>query len=118
MIPAKVIILCVPLVVAGGWVVVESTRQIGQIESELAEQTDVGRLEGESFIRTLQGSHSAQQLLSFDRRRELAHALAIANRNRFLGLFGLAAAGLTFFGTIVLRRIAAEIAEDQRIVDR
>lgn len=118
MIPAKVIILCVPLAVAGGWVVVESTRAIGQIESELAQQKDVGRLEGESFIRTLQGSHSAQQLLSFDRRRELAHALAIANRNRFLGLFAAAMAGLLFFGTIVLRRIAAEIAEDQRMVGR
>ncbi len=96
---------------------VRSTVLIRDLEAELLQIEATGREEGDSFVRTLQGLHAERQLQAFDQRRLLAVRLTSARRNFFLGLFAVAAAALGLAAAALLRRIAAEIEEDRRMVD-
>jgi hypothetical protein len=117
MIPKKALLVCLPIALGGGAVMVRSTAVIRDLESKLLQIEATGREEGDSFVRTLQGLHAERQLKAFDERRLLAVRLTSARRDRFLGLFAVAAAGLGLATAAVLRRIATEIEEDRRIVD-
>ncbi len=116
MIPKKALLVCIPLAVAGGALVYDASRRVGRLESELARVQEAGRSEGESYVRTLQGAHAEAQLRAFDDRRRIAVELTAARRDRFLGLFGVAASALVAATSAVLRRIAREVEEDRRLV--
>jgi len=116
MVPLKAAIVFVPIAVAGAWAVVDATREIDGLKEELAQQEETGRSEGASFVETLQGSHAERQFKAFDRRREIAVQLTRQRRNLFVGLFAVAFAGLGLATATVLRRIAAELEEDQRYI--
>jgi hypothetical protein len=116
MVPLKAAIVFVPIAVAGAWAVVDATREIDGLKEELAREEETGRSEGASFVETLQGSHAEKQFKAFDRRREIALQLTRQRRNRFIGLFALAFAGLGLATATVLRRIAAELEEDRRYI--
>jgi hypothetical protein len=118
MVPKKLIILCLPFALIGGWVVLDSSRTILKIERELARLEEVGNAHGASFVRTLQGSHVAQQLLTYDQRRMLARRLADANRNRFFGVLEIVLTGLAGLAGGILHRVASEVEEDRRMVGR
>ena len=117
MIPRKLIFLCLPLAIAGGWGVVGSTLRISQVEQEIADLAQQGSAEGESFRRTFNSAHTARQVLTFDKRRELARALGDAHRNRFLGLFAIVLSVLVALGGAVFRRLAAEVNEDRAAIE-
>ncbi len=116
MVPLKAAIVFVPIAIAGAWAVVDATREIDGLKEELAREEETGRSEGASFVETLQGSHAEKQFKAFDRRREIAVQLTRQRRNRFIGLFALAFAGLGLATATVLRRIAAELEEDRRYI--
>jgi hypothetical protein len=116
MVPLKAAIVFVPIAVAGAWAVVDATGEIDALKEDLARQEETGRSEGASFVETLQGSHAERQFKAFDRRREVAVQLTRHRRNRFLGLFAIAFACLGLATAFVLRRIAAELEEDQRYI--
>lgn len=114
MVSLKALLVCLPVAAAGAWVVVDQTREIEQLEDELAPIEEARRSAGESFLRTFQGEHVQRELAAFDRLRELAAALARARRNRLLGVLAIAVAGLAFVGASIFRRIARELEEDRR----
>ncbi len=118
MIPKKALLVCLPIALGGGAVMVRSTILIRDLESRLLQLETTGREEGDSFVRTLQGLHAERQFQAFDERRLLAVQLTSARRDRFLGLFAAAAAALGLTTAAVLRRIAAEIEEDRQLVQR
>ena len=115
MIPKPAIFICVPLGALAAWAIGASTIQIDALHQEIAALDETGKAEGASFIETLQGQHVEKQLQTFDRRRALAHALGDAQRNRFLGVFGIAAASFIAVALSVLSRISSEVAEDRRM---
>jgi hypothetical protein len=114
MVPLKAAVVLLPVAIAGAWAVVDATGQIDALKEELAREEETGRSEGASFVETLQGSHAERQFKAFDRRREIAVQLTRLRRNRFVGLFAVAFAGLGLATATVLRRIATELEEDQR----
>jgi hypothetical protein len=116
MIPAKVLLVVLPVAIGGGYLVLEATRHIDRVSDELVQQEAKVRAEGASFVATLHGEHAAREMLALDRRRELALELTRLRRNRFLGLFALAVAALGAVAATVFRRIAREIEEDRRLV--
>jgi hypothetical protein len=116
MIPAKVLLVVVPIALGGGYLVLDTTRHIGRVSDELVHQEAKVRAEGASFVATLHGEHAAREMLALDRRRELALELTRLRRNRFLGLFALAVAALGVAAAMVFRRISREIEEDRRLV--
>ena len=116
MVPLKAALVFVPIAVAGGWAVVDATREIDGLKEELAREEETGRSEGASFVETLQGAHAEKQFRAFDRRREIAVQLTRQRRNRFIGLFAMAFSGLGLATAAVLRRIAAELEEDRRYI--
>jgi hypothetical protein len=108
-------LLCA-LALFGLAVAVRSTVRVRALEVELAATASAGQAAGASFVETLQGEHAERQRIAFDRRREVALALASARRDRLLGALAVAAAGLAFAALRVMNRIAAEVAEDRRHV--
>jgi hypothetical protein len=114
MVPLNAAVVLLPFAIAGAWAVVDATGQIDALKEELAREEETGRSEGASFVETLQGSHAERQFKAFDRRREIAVQLTRLRRNRFVGLFAVAFAGLGLATATVLRRIATELEEDQR----
>ncbi len=112
----KIALLCVPVALVGLGVAIHATVRVARGQRQLTELAAAGRAAGESFVETLQGEHVEQQLLTYDRRRAAALALAAARRDRLLGLVIAAGAGLAAAGLSVLSRIAAEVEEDRRHV--
>jgi hypothetical protein len=116
MVSKKALLVLLPVALAGGYLVVDATREIQRLTEELVREEETGRKEGVSFVETLQGEHAELQLRAFDRRRELAMQVHQARRNRFLGLFAAAVAVLGLAASALLRRIAAELEEDRQLV--
>ncbi|HSN93360.1 MAG TPA: hypothetical protein VLS93_19170 [Anaeromyxobacteraceae bacterium] len=107
-------LLCLPIALAGAGEAVRATTQVRASERELAALAQEISAAGQSFLSTLQGEHARRQRAAFDRRREVALALASARRNRILGVLATAFAGLLASGLGALRRISAEIEADDR----
>ncbi|HYG66214.1 MAG TPA: hypothetical protein VD838_01095 [Anaeromyxobacteraceae bacterium] len=110
----KITLLCLPLAIVGLAAAVHATLRVERHERELAALAEAGRAEGASFVETLRGAHAERQRLAYDKRRELALALAAARRDRLLGVMGVAGAGVLLSALLVLRRIGREIEEDRR----
>jgi hypothetical protein len=113
---AKILMVCLPVAVAGLAVAVHGTVRVNALERELAALASEGQSAGASFVETLQGDWAERQRLAFDRRRGIALDLAAARRDRLLGFLAVAGAGLGGAALSVLSRIAAEIEEDSRHV--
>jgi hypothetical protein len=111
----NLVLLCA-LAFGGTGLAVRSTLRVRTLEAELASTASAGQAAGHSFVETLRGEHAERQRLAFDRRREVALALASARRDRMLGALAVVAAGLGLAARRVMGRIAAEIAEDRRHV--
>ena len=110
----KILLICIPVAVAGLGVTLHATFRVNAHQRELAALASEGQSAGASFVETLQGDWAERQRLAFDRRREIALDLAAARRDRLLGILGVAAAGLAGAALSVLSTIAAEIEEDRR----
>jgi hypothetical protein len=113
---AKILLVCLPLALAGVGVTVRGTVRVRAREAELGALAEQGRAAGQSFVDTLQGGYAEQQRLVFERRRAVALSLAAARRDRLLGVLLAAASGLAGVALSVMARIAREVEEDQRHV--
>jgi lactam utilization protein B len=82
----------------------------------MAELDAASRREGASFVETLQGAHAERQRELLDRRRAAAVALAVARRDRLLGVLLIAGAALAFVAVSVAQRVAAELEADRRLL--
>ncbi len=111
----KTALLCA-VALAGLAVTVRSSLRVRALEAELQTAGATGQAEGASFVQTLRGEHAERQRLAFDRRRDVALALASARRDRLLGVLAIAAVALLYGAGRVLSRVAAEVAEDRRHV--
>lgn len=112
----KILLLCVPVALAGLGVALHATWRMAAQERALAEADAAARDAGRSFVETLQGEHAERQRVALDRRRGLAMELAAARRDRLLGLLATGAAGLLGSALMVMSRISAEVEEDRRHV--
>jgi hypothetical protein len=112
----RILLVTLPVALAGVGVAVHSTFRVNALERDLATLATEGRAAGASFVETLQGEHAERQRAAYDRRRALALELAAARRNRLLGVLAVGAAGLAGAALSVMSRIAAEIEEDHRHV--
>lgn len=108
------IIVAVALCCAG--VVAYTTWRIHAIGDDLLSLEKEGRAAGASFVETLQGAHVQRELTAWDQRRSLAVGLGDLRRNRFFGLFGLAAAALAWFALSVLSHVSTEVGEGQAML--
>jgi hypothetical protein len=113
---AKILMVCIPIAVAGLAFGVHATFRVNALDRQLAALASEGQSAGASFVATLQGDWAERQRVAFDRRREIALDLAGARRDRLLAVVAVAAAGLAGAALTVLSRIAAEIDEDRRHV--
>ncbi len=113
---AKILMVCIPVALAGLGLAVHATFRVNGLQRELAAVAAEGQSAGASFVETLQGDFAERQRMAFDRRRALALDLAAARRDRLLGVLVVAASGLAGGALSVLSRIAAEIEEDRRHV--
>ncbi len=111
---AKILMVCLPVALAGLGLALHATFRVNALERELAARAEEGQSAGASFVETLQGGFAERQRLAFDRRRALALDLAAARRDRLLGVLAVAASGLAGAALSVLSRISAEIEEDRR----
>ncbi len=116
MVPRKAVAICLPVALAGGWLVVDATRRADRLGEELTGLEAAAETEGARFVETLRGAHAVRQLEFYDRRRRIAVELSAARRDRFLGLFAIAAAALGLAAAAVLRHIADEIEEQRRMI--
>lgn len=112
----RIALLCVPVALLGAGVAVHASFRVSAEERRLATLGATGKAAGDSFVETLRGEHAERQMLAFDQRRAVALSLAAARRDRLLGGLVAVAAALVAAGASVLRRIADEVAEDQRHV--
>jgi hypothetical protein len=112
----KILLVCIPVALAGLGLAVHATFRVNRLQLELAALAQEGQSAGASFVETLQGGFAERQRLAFDRRRALALDLAAARRDRLLGVLAVGAAGLAGAALSVLSRISAEIEEDRRHV--
>ena len=113
---AKILMVCIPVALAGLGLAVHATFRVNALRRDLESLAQEGQSAGASFVETLQGGFAERQRLAFDRRRALALDLAAARRDRLLGVLAVAASGLVGAALSVLSRISAEIEEDRRHV--
>ncbi len=118
MIPAKAILVSLPLVAGGGVFMVRAHARLGALRAELATVDAQGRAEAASYVRTLQGAHAQRELDHLTRRHEVALQLAAARRDRLLGLLAMVGGVLAFAGVRVAQRVASEIREAERLAER
>ncbi|WP_242337977.1 MULTISPECIES: hypothetical protein [unclassified Anaeromyxobacter] len=111
----KTALLCA-VALTGLAATVRSSLRVRGLEAELQSARVAGQAEGASFVQTLRGEHAERQRLAFDRRRDLALALAAARRDRLLGTLAIAGAALLLGAGRVLSGLAAEVEEDRRHV--
>lgn len=112
----KILMVCLPVAVAGLALAVHATFRVNALQRDLAALASEGRSAGASFVETLQGDWAERQRIAFDRRRAIALDLAAARRDRLLGVLAVAGAGLAGAALSALSRISAEIEEDRRHV--
>src|SRR5690349_1185873 len=106
MIPAKPLLVALPLLGAGGWLVQDSTVRVSALRTELAAVEGQEQAEADSFVRTLQGAHAERQLQLLTQRHDVAVKLAAARRNRLIGVLLVVASALGFAGVRAAQRIA------------
>ena len=111
---AKILMICIPVALAGLGFAVHATFRVNALQRGLTALAQEGQSAGASFVETLQGDFAERQRLLFDRRRAIALDLAAARRDRLLGVLAVGAAGLVGAALSVLSRISAEIEEDRR----
>ena len=111
MISGKALLAALPLALGGGWLVHGSTSRIGALRTELDRTESQERVEGESYLRTLQGAHAERQLALLTERRGIALRLAEARRDRLLGVFLALSAVLAYAFVRAAQRIARELDE-------
>ncbi|GAO01565.1 hypothetical protein [Anaeromyxobacter sp. PSR-1] len=112
----KILLLCVPVALAGLGVALHATWRMAALERALQAADAEARDAGRAFVQTLQGEHAERQRIALDRRRTLALDMAAARRDRLLGLLATGAAGLLGAALSVMARISAEVEEDRRHV--
>jgi hypothetical protein len=112
----KILMVCLPVAVAGLALAIHATVRVNALDRDLAALATEGRSAGASFVETLQGGWAERQRMAFDRRRVIALDLAAARRDRLLGILAVAGAGLAGAALSVLSRISREIEEDRRHV--
>lgn len=111
MIPAKALLVSVPLVLAGGALAGTAHGRMGSLRVELAAAEMQGRAEADSYVRTLQGTHAQRQLDLLSRHHDLALHLAAARRDQLLGVV-LALGGVLAFAVVrAAERVARELEE-------
>lgn len=118
MIPAKAILVSLPLVAGGGLFMANGHARLTALRAELAAVDAQGRAEADSYVRTLQGAHAQRELEHLTHRHEVALRLAAARRDRLLGFLGVMGGVLAFLGVRIAQRIASEIREAERLADR
>ncbi len=111
MISGKALLAALPLALGGGWLVYGSTSRIGALHAELGNIDAHEREEGESYLRTLQGTHAERQLALLTERRGIALRLAEARRDRLLGVLLVLLAVLAYAFVRVAQRIGRELDE-------
>jgi hypothetical protein len=114
MVSWKSVALLAPLAVAGGWVAVQATREIGRLESEFRAQGQASQAEGASFVETFRPEHADRYLEALDRRRAIASRMTVLRRNRFLGIFAVVVSGLGIAAASVFARISRDLEEQRR----
>lgn len=112
----KILLLCVPVALAGLGVALHATWRMAALERAVQAADAEAREAGRAFVQTLQGEHAERQRIALDRRRTLALEMAAARRDRLLGLLATGAAGLLGSALSVMARISAEVEEDRRHV--
>ena len=112
----RIALLCAPIALFGLAVAVHATVRVHEGERRLAELGAAGRAAGESFVETLKGEQAERQWLAYDERRAVALSLAVARRDRLLGILAAGSAALAAVGLRALSKIAAEVEEDRRHV--
>jgi len=118
MISGKALLVSIPLVLAGGILMGAAHTRVGSLRAELALTEAQGRAEGESYLRTLQGTHAQRQLELLSQHHQVALKLGAARRDRLLG-FLVVMAGLLVYGfTQVAQRVAGELEEVDRLPGR
>ncbi len=116
MLPRKALAVSLPVALAGAWLAFDASRRVERLQGELAGLEAAGHAEGARFVETLQGAHAERLLQLLDQRRTIAIELNAARRDRFIGLFAVAAAVLVLAGAFLLGRIAEEIEEERRFI--
>jgi len=113
--PGKAILVAAPLVLGGagaGW---HAHVRVAALRAELAAVDERGKAEGDSYLRTLQGTHAERQLGLLTRRHDVALRLAAARRDRLLGVIAVLGGGLAFAFVRVAQRIAGEVEDGRRL---
>jgi hypothetical protein len=113
----RIVLLCLPLALAGAGLTAHAWRRVAAEERALAALGAESAAAGQSFVATLQGEHAERQRLLFEQRRAAALGLAAARRDRLIGVLIVGAAGLLAAGLSVMRRLAEEVAEQRAAVD-
>jgi len=116
MLTRKALAICLPVALAGAWLTFDATRRVERLQGELSGLEAAGHAEGARFVETLQGAHAERLLQLLDQRRKIAIDLNAARRDRFLGLFAIAAALLGLAAAVLLGRIADELEEERRFI--
>jgi hypothetical protein len=116
--PRTITLVSLPALLLGLGVMADATRRVRDLDERSAALLRQGRAAGDSFVETLQGEHAARQLQAYDARRAVTLARAGARRDRLLGLLAAVAGGIGLAAAAAFRRIAAEIEEERRHVDR
>ena len=118
MISGKALLVSIPLMLAGGILMGAAHARVGSLRAELALTEAQGRAEGESYLRTLQGTHAQRQLELLSQHHEVALKLGAARRDRLLGFLVVMAGLLTHVFMQVARRVAGELEELDRLPGR
>jgi len=115
MLPVKAILVAAPLVLGGAGGAWHAHGRVGALRAELAAVDARGKAEGDSYLRTLQGAYAERQLDLFTLKQDVAMRLAVARRDRLLGVIAVLGGGLAFAFVRVAQRIGAEVEEGRRL---
>jgi hypothetical protein len=116
--PRTITLVSLPALLLGLGVMAHATLRIRDLDRRSAALLRAGREAGDSFVETLQGEHATRQLQAYDERRAVTLARAGARRDRLLGLLAAVAGGIGLAAASAFRRIAAEIEEERRHLER
>jgi hypothetical protein len=115
MLPVKAILVAAPLLLGGAGGAWHAHGRVGALRAELAAVDARGKAEGDSYLRTLQGAHAERHLDLLTRRHDVAMRLAVARRDRLLGVIAVLGGALAFAFVRVAQRIGAEVEEGRRL---
>jgi hypothetical protein len=116
MFPMKALLVALPLALGGASLLYAANGRVAVLRADVAELETASRREGASFVETLQGAHAERQRELLDRRRAAAVELAVARRDRLLGVLLIAGAALAYVAVRVAQRVATELEADRRLL--